>query len=320
MGAKQNSALPIIALVIAIAGCVIAVRLHFLQATPLSEETILALIEKKTSIYVAEDKVKEMVTKFTDRLGETTAKEEALERQVGELDKRLQEAEKLRTELEEKERNVQQLARNLQKSTAKERELDERITKLEEKELNQRIAQLEEGERQIEQVGQQLREESPFPFSEEKVSALIEEKTKTYLTEEKIEKMVEQLTEKLAETAVKREEFEQRVSKLEMRDREVEWLGNELEGKGETIEQLARGLEKVALEGKELGQRVTQLEGKTEFPEIKMVRDTYRISLLRSSVNQADRNLEDLAQYVVVIVDGEKIMQTHIVPNTFSVK
>ncbi|MBA7492453.1 hypothetical protein ES702_03003 [subsurface metagenome] len=61
MGVKMNFVLSIVALVIAIVGCVLAVRVSFLGPAPLSEEKVLALIEEKTKTYVTEEKVKEIV-------------------------------------------------------------------------------------------------------------------------------------------------------------------------------------------------------------------------------------------------------------------
>ena len=61
MRVKMNFVLPIIALVIAIVGCVLVVRLSFFQAAPLSEEKVSALIEEKTKTYITEEKVKEIV-------------------------------------------------------------------------------------------------------------------------------------------------------------------------------------------------------------------------------------------------------------------
>ena len=61
MGVKMNFVLSIVALVIAIVGCVLALRLSFFQPTPLSKEKVTAMIEEKTKTYVTEDKVKEIV-------------------------------------------------------------------------------------------------------------------------------------------------------------------------------------------------------------------------------------------------------------------
>ncbi|MCK4419367.1 hypothetical protein KAV79_06135 [Candidatus Aerophobetes bacterium] len=60
MGVKMNFGLSIVALVIAIVGCVLAVRLT-LQPAPLSEEKAITLIDEKTKIYITEEKVKEIV-------------------------------------------------------------------------------------------------------------------------------------------------------------------------------------------------------------------------------------------------------------------
>lgn len=61
MGVKMNFVFSIVALVIAIVGCVLAVRLFFFQPAPLSEEKVTAMIEEKTKTYVTEEKVKEIV-------------------------------------------------------------------------------------------------------------------------------------------------------------------------------------------------------------------------------------------------------------------
>lgn len=61
MGVKMNLVLSIVALVIAIVGCALAVRLSFFQPAPLSEEKVTAIIEEKTRIYVTEEKVKKIV-------------------------------------------------------------------------------------------------------------------------------------------------------------------------------------------------------------------------------------------------------------------
>ena len=60
MGAKMNCGLSIVALVIAIVRCVLAVRLT-LQPAPLSEEKAITLIDEKTKTYVTEEKVEEIV-------------------------------------------------------------------------------------------------------------------------------------------------------------------------------------------------------------------------------------------------------------------
>jgi len=57
----MNFVFSIVALVIAIVGCVLALRLFFFQPTPLSKEKVTAMIEEKTKTYVTEDKVKEIV-------------------------------------------------------------------------------------------------------------------------------------------------------------------------------------------------------------------------------------------------------------------
>ena len=61
MGVKMNFVLPIVALVIAIVACVLAVRLSFFQPAPLSEEKVSVMIEEKTKTYITEEKVNEIV-------------------------------------------------------------------------------------------------------------------------------------------------------------------------------------------------------------------------------------------------------------------
>lgn len=61
MGAKMNFGLSIAALVIAIVGCLLAVRLSFFKLVPVNEEKVTAMIEEKTKTYVTEEKVKEIV-------------------------------------------------------------------------------------------------------------------------------------------------------------------------------------------------------------------------------------------------------------------
>lgn len=61
MGLKMNFVLSIVALVIAIVACVLAVQLFFFRAAPLSEEKVSVMIEEKTKTYVTEEKVKGIV-------------------------------------------------------------------------------------------------------------------------------------------------------------------------------------------------------------------------------------------------------------------
>ena len=60
MGVRMNFVVSIVALVIAIVGCLLAVRLT-LQPAPLSEEKVSAVVEEKTKTFVTEEKVKEIV-------------------------------------------------------------------------------------------------------------------------------------------------------------------------------------------------------------------------------------------------------------------
>ena len=74
MGAKMNSGFSIVALVIAIVGCVLAVRLT-LQPAPLSEEKAITLIDEKTTTYVTEEKVEEIVEEAIAALKPTASEE-----------------------------------------------------------------------------------------------------------------------------------------------------------------------------------------------------------------------------------------------------
>lgn len=60
MGVRMNFVVSVVALVIAIVGCLLAVRLT-LQPAPLSEEKVSAVVEEKTKAFVTEEKVKEIV-------------------------------------------------------------------------------------------------------------------------------------------------------------------------------------------------------------------------------------------------------------------
>ena len=79
MGVKMNFVLPIVALVIAIVACVLAVRLSFLQPAPLTEEKVSALIEEKTKTYITEEKVKEIVEGAIAALKPTVPEEQEKE-------------------------------------------------------------------------------------------------------------------------------------------------------------------------------------------------------------------------------------------------
>lgn len=61
MGVKINFVFSIVALAVAIVGCVLAARLTFFQPAHLSEENVTALIEEETKTYVTEEKVKKIV-------------------------------------------------------------------------------------------------------------------------------------------------------------------------------------------------------------------------------------------------------------------
>jgi len=76
MGVKTNFILSIVALVIAIVGCTLAIRLSFFQPTPLSEEKVAAIIEEKTKTYITEERVKEIVEEAITALKTATSPEE----------------------------------------------------------------------------------------------------------------------------------------------------------------------------------------------------------------------------------------------------
>ncbi len=61
MGMKVNFVVSIVALVIAIVGCALAVRLSFFQLAPISKEQVTAMVEEKIKPYVSEEKIKEIV-------------------------------------------------------------------------------------------------------------------------------------------------------------------------------------------------------------------------------------------------------------------
>lgn len=79
MGIRLNFLLSIVALVIAIVGCVIAVRLLFFQPPPLGEEKISAMIEEKTKDYITKDKTTEIVKKLLGEFKETLVEKQGLE-------------------------------------------------------------------------------------------------------------------------------------------------------------------------------------------------------------------------------------------------
>ena len=61
MGVKMNFVLSIVALVVAIVGCVLAIRLSFFQPAPLSEEKVAAMIETSIENRVTEERVLEII-------------------------------------------------------------------------------------------------------------------------------------------------------------------------------------------------------------------------------------------------------------------
>lgn len=61
MGVKMNFVLSIVALVIAIVGCVLAVRVSFFRPTPLTEEKVKTMIETSIENRVTEERVLEII-------------------------------------------------------------------------------------------------------------------------------------------------------------------------------------------------------------------------------------------------------------------
>jgi len=185
----------------------------------------------------------------------------------------------------------------------------------------------------------------PLPLGEEKISAMIEEKTKGYITEGKATEIVEQLLGEFKETLVEKQGLEQQIEKLEKRGKEVEQRVEKLEKKGNEFEQLVVKLEKTLIKGNELNQRVaklekkvsdveqqleergkeieqliTELKQKARLPEIVIMRNIYRISPFRSSVDPEYKDLGGPDQYIVIIVDGKEVLKTRVALNTFLAK
>jgi len=73
MGVKMNFVLSIVALVIAIVGCALAVRVSFFQPAPLTEKKVIAMIEKKA--YITEEKAKKIVEEAIATLKPAAPKE-----------------------------------------------------------------------------------------------------------------------------------------------------------------------------------------------------------------------------------------------------
>jgi len=211
MRVKLNFVLSIVALVIAIIGCVLAVRLFSAQPTSLTEDRILALIEGKTKPYITEDKVKRIIEERVGRLKESISGKEELEQRIRNL------------EIERKK--VDEVSKKLEKVEVRGKEID------------------------------QLRNEL-----------------------ERVEQEIQQL-KRIEGLAIKEKELNQRIAKLEEKSGEIEQLAKEL-------------------------------KEKTSFPKIVMVSNVYRISPFRSSVNPKYKKLGKLAQYILVTIDGKKIIKT----------
>ena len=178
----------------------------------------------------------------------------------------------------------------------------------------------------------------PTSLTEDRISALIEEKTKPYITEDEVKKIIEERVGRLEESISEKEELEQRIrnleierkkvdeiskklEKVEVRGKEIDQLRNELERVEQEVQQLKR-IEGFAIKEKELNQRIAKLEEKsgeieqllkeldkrTRPPKVVVKKELYRISLFRSSVNP-EYPLH--AQYIMVLVDGKEILKTY---------
>ncbi len=188
----------------------------------------------------------------------------------------------------------------------------------------------------------------PTPLKEENVLALIKEKTKSYITEEKATEILKQFAEKFEATVAEKEELEERIGNLEKRARGVDQLIGALQKKEKEIEQFVKRFNQTAVKETELYHRIAKLEeeeGKIKqgienlekkmrginelsekleekifSPEITMTKDIYRISLLASSIDKEYKDSKGPNQYILIFVDGKKFLETHVVQNTFLVK
>jgi len=61
MGVKMNFVFSIVALVIAIVGCALAVRVSFFRPTPLTEEKVKTMIETSIENRVTEERMLEII-------------------------------------------------------------------------------------------------------------------------------------------------------------------------------------------------------------------------------------------------------------------
>ncbi|MBE0478561.1 hypothetical protein IBX65_05505 [Candidatus Aerophobetes bacterium] len=141
----------------------------------------------------------------------------------------------------------------------------------------------------------------PPAVTEEKVAAMIDEKTKTYVSESNVEDMLERVIEEIKQVVIQREDLEQWIKKLEEKEKEINQRIETLEEKGRELEKLKEKL--------------------TEKPLAPVIiRDIYRITLISSLVDERYRSLKGPDQYVLVLVDGEKVIRSHVAKDSFYVK
>lgn len=79
MEVKMNFVLSVVALVIAIVGCVLAVRLSFFQPAPLTEEKVTAMIETSIENRVTEERVLEIIKEKIPEITPVVPEEKAPE-------------------------------------------------------------------------------------------------------------------------------------------------------------------------------------------------------------------------------------------------
>lgn len=75
IGTRANFVISIVALIIAVVGCTLAVWMFFFQPAPLTQEKATALIEEKTKPYLTEEKVKKIVEEAVAGLKPAAAEE-----------------------------------------------------------------------------------------------------------------------------------------------------------------------------------------------------------------------------------------------------
>lgn len=79
MEIKMNFVLSVVALVIAIVGCVLALRLSLFQPAPLTEEKVTAMIETSIENRVTEERVLEIIKEKIPEITPVVPEEKAPE-------------------------------------------------------------------------------------------------------------------------------------------------------------------------------------------------------------------------------------------------